>query len=113
MTAATAERTCPHCTRPAHTKGLCKPCYERVRKGLGAKPAPRFDPAPILAIAEQQCISAGEHPSIEALARRAGLSDNQIRRYRNGDRMFFHTADRVAINLGLHPGMVWPEWWTT
>lgn len=22
-------------------------------------------------------------------------------------------ADRLACRLGLHPGNVWPEWWTT
>jgi hypothetical protein len=39
-----------------------------------------------------------------------GVSREVVHRWeRHGVPMV--TADRAAVSLGLHPGMIWPEWW--
>lgn len=45
------------------------------------------------------------------LARCLGISTRQVLRLRHSG-LTEVDADRYACRLGLHPGTVWPEWWS-
>lgn len=45
------------------------------------------------------------------LARMLDVDPTYISRWRRAG-LTWATADEVAIRLGLHPGEVWPEWWS-
>ncbi len=70
---------------------------------------PTFDATPLL----RQATLAVEEPSLtgEQLAVALGTSRQQVRRWQAGGRLQEETADRAAVALGLHPVMIWPEWW--
>jgi transcriptional regulator with XRE-family HTH domain len=40
-----------------------------------------------------------------------GVSDRTVQRWLHGGRLTARTADRVAAALGLHPALLWPEWY--
>lgn len=39
-----------------------------------------------------------------------GVNRRSVARWRRGG-MPEPTADRAAVELGLHPSLVWPDWW--
>jgi hypothetical protein len=64
-----------------------------------------FDPAPLLA--RFHGLNDTE------IGCRLGVAASTVGRWRSGDRKI-HTrlADEIAVkHLGLHPALVWPEWW--
>ena len=48
--------------------------------------------------------------SNQQIADRLGVQLNTVFRWHHGARLYPSTADRVALNLGLHPVNLWPEW---
>lgn len=62
-----------------------------------------YDPAPILALF---------HGAVdEEVADRLGVSLSAVQRWRTGTRRIrAQTADELAIHIGLHPVLIWPEW---
>ena len=69
-------------------------------------PAPNvsFDPRPIL---------ARFHPDLHdrEIAEQLGVSWRTIQNWRGGQRrLTSKRADELAIALGLHPVLLWPEW---
>lgn len=46
-----------------------------------------------------------------AVAELLGTSVRQVQRWLTGSRLQEDTADRMATALGLHPTMLWPEWY--
>ena len=45
------------------------------------------------------------------IAANAGINHRSLHLWRkNGISMIM--ADRVAIRLGVHPGCIWPQWWS-
>lgn len=47
-----------------------------------------------------------------AIAEAAHINHRSVRVYREGGVPFLQ-ADRIACRLGVHPGCIWPEYWTT
>lgn len=39
--------------------------------------------------------------------------DRQRRKYWRDHGLTAYDADRLAVRLGTHPALIWPEWWTT
>lgn len=54
---------------------------------------------------------AAGSPSGLALARRLGVTDRTIWRWK-AEGLSDHQADRAACALGRHPVSVWPDWYT-
>jgi hypothetical protein len=50
--------------------------------------------------------------SAATLAQRLGVSTRTVWRWRADGLTAIH-ADRVACACGLHPGIVWADWWAT
>lgn len=48
--------------------------------------------------------------SAKSQAARLGVDDRQIYRWRRAGGLTDSAADRCAITLGTHPGLVWPGW---
>lgn len=67
-----------------------------------ASSAERFDVAPLR--------SALGGATIEVLADVLRVSTRQVCRFLH-EGLDDVQADRAAIAIGLHPGIVWPEWW--
>lgn len=61
-----------------------------------------FDPTPVL-----EWIEARGYDTALA-ARILGVNRRQIQRWRNGEHLRLHTADRVAINSVGHMSLFWP-----
>lgn len=74
-----------------------------------------LDPSPLLRFAEVRLRAVA--PSTVAPGHLVGLhellgtSPEQVRRWRKGQRISRLAADRAACRLGLHPLLIWPEWW--
>jgi hypothetical protein len=68
-----------------------------------------FDAAPLL---RQAVLAVQERPVTgERVAEVLGTSLRQVRRWQAGARLQEETADRAAVALGLHPVMLWPDWY--
>lgn len=63
-----------------------------------------FNPAPVLG---QPCF---HELSDQEIADQLGVHRNTVRSWRNGRQLYFSTADSMALQLGLHPVNLWPEW---
>ena len=68
-------------------------------------PSATFDPRPILA----------RHEFVHLLDReigeQLGVSSRTIQNWRGGKRRLSRKrADELAVGLGLHPVLIWPEW---
>ena len=65
-----------------------------------------FDPGPVL-----EC--QGALSDVE-FAAQLGVTRRTVVRWRGGQQLIANraVADRHAVNLGHHPGELWPEWWT-
>lgn len=48
---------------------------------------------------------------LHQLATVSGIAERSLFRWRAEGGLPEHQADRIACRLGLHPGLVWPEWW--
>lgn len=81
-----------------------------------------FDPAPLLEMARLKLAQDGfndntfDHLSTVTCDRRVaelcGIDRRTVFRWRTGEvRLDSRSADRAAINLGLHPCLIWDEWW--
>ena len=46
------------------------------------------------------------------LSAASGASRKSVERWRHRGAVSERDADRVAVGLGLHPAMLWPEWGT-
>jgi lambda repressor-like predicted transcriptional regulator len=51
-------------------------------------------------------------PNLSELARRTGYTLRTIQRWRI-DGIPYWSADRVAIRLGIHPALIWTDWYAT
>jgi plasmid maintenance system antidote protein VapI len=64
-----------------------------------------LDPAPVL---ER---FPADMPSRD-IAAQVGVGETSVRRWRNGSRGIGRDqADRIAVALGLHPDLLWDDWW--
>lgn len=71
---------------------------------------PRFDFAPLRRYVTQQ---AGVSTySLQQIARDLGVCESQPSKWQRRG-LTTAAADRAAIRLGLHPSLLWPEWWET
>lgn len=76
----------------------------------------RFDFAPVEALVRAEWSGVVEHyrSTVDCLAvdiaLRLGVPVQAIHRYRR-DRLSLAQADRIAIELGTHPALIWPEQW--
>jgi hypothetical protein len=67
-----------------------------------------FDP--VRRICESRYRGDEESRHVSAIADMLEVDRFSVYRWeRNGINM--GSADRVAVKLGLHPSMIWPEWW--
>lgn len=71
---------------------------------------PTYPATPLLRAATL-AIGGEEPPSFTEIAEILGVADRTISRWTNGQRISETVADRVAIKLGTHPCLIWPEWW--
>lgn len=130
--------SCPTCTGPVtrtRTRGrprtYCSArCRERAKAARAAArlaarraahPRPRqqgrrfpFEPIERFASIEvrKRSTSADSVGLTVAVAELLGVTDRTVWRWRQTGLMR-STADEVAIRLDLHPGLVWPDWWTS
>ena len=51
-------------------------------------------------------------PNLSELARRTGYPLRTVQRWR-AHGIPYWSADRVAIRLGLHPSLIWTDWYAT
>lgn len=66
----------------------------------------RFDPTPVLAQFPPGTTAA-------AISSKIGLSPAAVDHYRHGRRLMHPAAaDKAATRLGLHPSLLWPDWYT-
>jgi len=64
-----------------------------------------YDPAPVLDRREYL------HLLDREIAEQLGVTTGTIRNWRSGRRRLTRKrADELAIGLGLHPVLIWPEW---
>lgn len=49
--------------------------------------------------------------NVSALARAAGCPRSSLTRWQREGGIPLYTADRIAIQLRLHPAELWPEWY--
>lgn len=45
-------------------------------------------------------------------ARKLGISSRTLQRVMAMKTIGLYAADHMAIRLGTHPALVWPDWWT-
>lgn len=45
------------------------------------------------------------------IASELGVTRRTVRRWRHGTRLTPRDADRYAVGVGLHPCLLWPEWY--
>lgn len=79
-----------------------------------AKPARTFDIRAIESIIDMPIGTARDHPDVFENctgfpAKRLGwlCHPNNVEAYM----LDAYDADRIALNLGMHPSAVWPHWW--
>lgn len=85
-----------------------------------------YDPAPLMRYLERQVgIRPGKftdhHRTTECFGRarsvdadialEAGVSQRQVQRWRRGALLRAYDADRIACRLGLHPCLLWSDWY--
>jgi len=82
----------------------------------------RFDAEPVLDLTQRQLLDAGwveaernqfrfdVVASRQRIADRCGVTPRTVQRWCDGVQLSERTADRVAIALGTHPALLWPEW---
>lgn len=63
------------------------------------RPQPRLPLEPLVA----------RYGTVSGLARALGVARTQASHWR-AQGVPLHTADRLAVSVGLHPCEVWPEW---
>lgn len=56
--------------------------------------------------------STGRPVSVKTLVERSGVTRRTIQRYRTNG-LTDAGADRIACALGIHPALLWPDWWLT
>jgi len=67
----------------------------------------KFSFAPL----ERQVVAMYEKPlSDEALAVALRVNSRTVARWRRCG-LLFQAADKAAVTVGLHPSLVWSEWW--
>jgi transcriptional regulator with XRE-family HTH domain len=88
-------------------------------KGAQAK---TFDPKPLMDIARLKLGEDGWNDNkrdvVESvdchrrIAELCGVSTGAVNRWAAGSRrMSSESADKAAIHLGLHPCLIWDDWW--
>lgn len=65
-----------------------------------------FDPQPLLALVDK---ATADGPDSE-VASLLGVAARTITRWRRGSQISEPVADRAAISLGLHPALIWSDW---
>ena len=53
----------------------------------------------------------GDGVSLRELGVRVGVTVDTVRKWAHRDRVPDLRADALAVALGLHPSLLWPEWW--
>lgn len=56
-------------------------------------------------------VDAAQAGSVLALAEAVGFTSRTVHRWAHTG-IADSYADEAAVALGLHPGLVWPEWWS-
>ena len=105
--------------KPDGTLRDCLPCQhqrERERPPEGARRPGDLPTEPIRVLLAAHVRAVGMQAAARSFAERLSLSERQAwrRLYRAlRDRTLpVREADELACWLGLHPGAVWPQWWT-
>ncbi len=75
----------------------------------GDRSADRFDLGPAIAAAASR---TGRPPSLMLLADTSGIARSSLTRWRRRG-LTFDQADLLAVRLQLHPGELWPHWWSS
>lgn len=78
---------------------------------------PMFPLAPLLELVERRLTHAGLRPTAkntDVIEQLCGISSRTYTRWRMGHtaQVPGHVVDRACVRMGLHPGLVYPEWWT-
>jgi hypothetical protein len=68
----------------------------------------RFPYAPLDRLVVQR---SGADAPMSVVAELFGVSTRTLLRWKKNG-LLFPAADRAAVRLGLHPSLVWPEWWS-
>lgn len=55
-------------------------------------------------------VAMGRPSSVRGMGRDLGVAVETVHRWRRSG-VPGVSADRVCVGVGLHPGVVWPEWW--
>jgi transposase len=58
----------------------------------------------------EQLIEIGDDDNIRDIARRLGVSMKSVHRYKKHG-VPSQSADRLAIHIGSHPALVWPNYY--
>ncbi len=51
------------------------------------------------------------HTHVVIMSEVLGIAEGTIHRWYQDGGVPMVTADRAAVSLGLHPGLIWDEWW--
>ena len=51
-----------------------------------------------------------DSPPVQIVARRLALPRSTIYRWRREGGIPYYTADRIALRLGTHPVLIWPDY---
>jgi len=52
----------------------------------------------------------GEELSETQVSEIVGVTNRTVSRWKVQG-LLFHSADRAAVAAGLHPSLIWPDWW--
>jgi len=51
-------------------------------------------------------------PSSSSKGEAIGITGNAYRKHRRKNKMTWYTADKFAIALGVHPVLIWDDWYS-
>lgn len=72
----------------------------------------RLSPAPLLSYARSLLVRDGIDPNHIQVAKLIDVHVKTIYWWEQGmNELPIPAADRHAVHLGLHPCLLWPEWW--
>jgi hypothetical protein len=106
------------CGRQAFSQGMCRACYMRQRRAAGLEPARRdwvadkhhYPFSALEAFIPDMPTSADDREQGRNYWQdRLGAVPQQVTKWRKRG-LSWRTADTLACRLGVHPGLVWPDW---
>lgn len=76
------------------------------------RPLYHLERYPLAPLAEAVARAAGvTEATVPMIAVATGMTERAVHRWRHLG-LTYVAADRAATRLGLHPGRIWPGWWT-